>query len=477
MTTFPLPSDLLERLRQLAERDGDPAFAYARISKDVVAQGLGVQRQLKAQIELYERHNLRLVGVYVDNDISAFSGRRRPDYLAMIDDLGHGVAKVVTAWDADRVTRNNREGLDYIELSQKHDVVTLTIESGRWDLSTPAGRATAITRIAWARQESELKSDRIKEQKKQAAAAGKWRGGRRPYGFEPDGSTHRDAEAEMIRDCTRRLLAGETLYGLTRDLFGRGIMAPEGGRWAPANLRRMLLRPRNAGLIEVSGAAVGSAEWAPIVDPDSWRALVTLLTSDDRKPWADGNVSRVLVGSGVYRCYCGLTMFSGGTVQGRMRYRCISSHLYRTAPPIDDLVHRVIAGVLDKERGNLLPPTIDVAPLRERLHALEIRKGEIAEEFGDPDSDMTSAQFRIANERVTKKVREVEDEIERVSGGSALVGIADAANPGAAYRAATMDRQRAVIDDLAVVTVFRASGGRRPDGTYFDPDSVRIEPK
>jgi hypothetical protein len=34
-----------------------------------------------------------------------------------------------------------------------------------------------------------------------------------------------------------------------------------------------------------------------------------------------------------------------------------------------------------------------------------------------------------------------------------------------------------VIDDLAVVTLLRTRSGRSAGGAYFDPESVRIEPK
>ena len=78
---------------------------YARISEDREGAGLGVERQLGDQCALFAQLGLRLTGVYADNDLSAFTGKPRPDYLAMLTDLDSGGAKVVTAWHTDRLHR------------------------------------------------------------------------------------------------------------------------------------------------------------------------------------------------------------------------------------------------------------------------------------------------------------------------------------------------------------------------------------
>lgn len=476
-----LPPDLVARLVALSERDGDPAFAYARISRDRVGAHLGADRQLEDQCALYEQRAIGLAGVFVDNDLSAYSGKPRPDYEEMLTGLEAGLARLVTVWHPDRLHRSPVELERYIAVCDPRDVPTLTVRAGEIDLSTANGRMVARVTGAVARHESELKSERIRAQKRQAVASGKWRGGSRPFGFEADGVTHRQDEAEVIRDCAQRLLAGETLYSIAFQLYARGIVSPLGKRWRPGNLRTTLMRARHAGLIESGGKVVGKALWDPILDRDVWEAVVALLKSEDRKQYAEPNMSRVLVGSGLYWCgaaNCGRHMFSGGTTKtGQLRYRCVDWHVSRTAPAVDEHVHDVIAGILDRFGVDLLPPAPNLAPLRDRLRALEIRKREIAEVFADPDADMSADQFRVANDGITRRIKETQDKLSNFSGRSALAGIADAPSPGAVYRAQPIERQRSVIDTLAKVTLLKASGGRRPDGSYFDPETVVIEPK
>ncbi len=114
-----LAAGLLARFRPLTEVTGAPGVMYARISEDREGAGLGVERQLGDQCALFSQLGLRLAGVYTDNDLSAFTGRPRPDYLAMLADLDAGRARVVTAWHTDRLHRTPRELESYIDLAER----------------------------------------------------------------------------------------------------------------------------------------------------------------------------------------------------------------------------------------------------------------------------------------------------------------------------------------------------------------------
>ena len=53
---------------------------------------------------------------YVDDDVSAWSGKRRPEYERMLDDLRAGVIGGVVVWHVDRLTRHPKELEAVIEL-------------------------------------------------------------------------------------------------------------------------------------------------------------------------------------------------------------------------------------------------------------------------------------------------------------------------------------------------------------------------
>jgi hypothetical protein len=173
---------------------------------------------------------------------------------------------------------------------------------------------------------------------------------------------------------------------------------------------------------------------------------------------------------------CGEPMMGGGlSAAGKPRYRCRADRCqWRVAEPIDRFVLMVVEADLRKNGAGLMPAPTDMAkPLRERLNALRVQEQEIAAAFGDPDVPFTAAQFATANRGLQQKIRDVEAELGRLQAGSVLAGIADAADPVKAFRAAGQDRQRAIIDARWSVTLRKVGRGRRS----FDPTSVVIEPK
>lgn len=464
---------------------GDRVGIYLRISDDREGRELGVERQDEDCRALADRLGDEVVDVYKDNDISAStrSKKVRPEYRRLLADARSGIITKIVAYTSGRLTRRPRELEDQIDLAEKYGTKFQYVASPSFDLNTAAGRRVARILAANDAGEAEDISERVIRSKAQAREQGKFPGGRRPFGFEPDGVTHRQAEADAIADAIPRALAGEPLRSIYTEWNERGFRTTTGQKWEGTHFRRMLARPRNAGLIGVRRDSTtrvdGPAEWKPIVDREMWEAFIALIDDPSRAKNV-GNWSLRLVGSFLYRCECGELVKSGGNtkgVDGTPRYRCRADHMSRLAAPVDEVVHRTVEKILLKKGVTLVKPREDLTPLRKRLTLLRERAKMVAREFGDPDSGMTMEQFRIANGPVQLQIREAEAELARRNVGSTLAGIADAEDPVAAYRALTTEMQRGVIDDLMTVTLRRAPRGRQGGGFYFAPESVVIDPK
>ncbi|GAA3852024.1 recombinase family protein [Amycolatopsis tucumanensis] len=457
---------------------------YCRISRDRIGAGLGVERQEEDCRELAERLGGDVVDVYVDNDISAYSGKRRPNYERLLADVEAGRVTAVVAWHTDRLHRAPMELERYITACEPRNVPTYTVKAGELDLTTAAGRMTARITGAVARHESEQKSERLARQRRQAMEQGRWIGGRRPFGFEDDGMTVRAVEADALRSAARRVLAGDTVRSIFREWNAAGLTTVTGQPWTGSSLREVLLRPRNTAKVGKLrrpygdvGAALDKmpdAQWPAILDRELYRALAQKLVDPART--AHRGVSRRLVGSWLYRCECGQPLRSGGlSSTGKPRYMCSEMHLVRTAQPLDELVLGMTAAILDREGTALLAPAVDLTPHRERLAVLRAKSEELASLYADPDGGMTIEQFQVANKRLQGGIKHLETEIARHTAGDALAGVADAARPGETFLGLDIDRQRAIIDCLMTVTVKRIGRGR-PQNT-FDPGSVVMTPK
>src|ERR1044072_7820341 len=159
------------------------AVIYYRISQDRTGAGLGVDRQREDCEALAERNGWEVVEVYVDNDVSAYRGKKRKGHQRMLDDLDHGTATAAIVWDTDRLHRSPLELENYINLCEKRGVSTHTVQAGALDLVTPSGRAQARFMGVVARLESEHKGERVARARQQKALKGEWMGGIRPFGW------------------------------------------------------------------------------------------------------------------------------------------------------------------------------------------------------------------------------------------------------------------------------------------------------
>ena len=137
------------------------AAIYLRISDDTEGLALGVARQLTECQKLCEQKGWTVADVYEDNDRSAFSGKRRPEYERLLDDVKNHVVDAIVSWGPDRLHRSPRQLEGFIDLVELTSVSVATVQAGIWDLTTPSGRLTARQLGSVARYESENKAARI----------------------------------------------------------------------------------------------------------------------------------------------------------------------------------------------------------------------------------------------------------------------------------------------------------------------------
>lgn len=302
---------------------------YCRISMDRAGAGLGVERQLEACNNRAAALSWPGCRVYTDNDQSAYSGKPRPGYERMVADIKSGDIDGIMCWHTDRLTRTPTELESLIVLAKRRGLILDAVENSV-DLHTASGVLTARISTVVASHESEHKGERQRDQIMQGARRGKQlSGSRRPYGYAPtyfvvsgDGERVRrritdvaidPAEAEIIRECARRVLAGESIAAVTNDLNRRGVPTSEGNPWNRTTLRRVLCSARISGRrehirrdsYETSRPLVGeivstTSEWPTIISPADSDKLRALLT-DPARCTTTGPTRKHLL-SGILRC-------------------------------------------------------------------------------------------------------------------------------------------------------------------------------
>lgn len=456
---------------------------YTRISSDREGAGLGVTRQEADCRELVERNGWTVLDVYRDNDLSAYSGKPRPDYRRLLDDIRSGAVDVVVTWHTDRLHRSPVELEEYIAACEPRGVPTVTVQAGPLDLATPSGRMVARQLGAVARYEVEHAIERMQRARLQAVTDGRWSGGRRPYGYEADGVTVREAEAEVVREAYRLVLAGSSLRSIAAEFNRRGLLTSTGRAFRQDTIRSLLLRPRNAGLMQHRGRVAGPANWPGLVSEDEWRAVCRVLTDPGRRTQITS--ARRWLLSGLARCgVCDGTLVVTLLASKRTNvaaYTCRERRcVVRQAVELDGFISAVVVERLSRpDAVTLLRPAaagVDVVALHTRASALRERLDGLAAAYADASID--GQQLREGTARIRPQLQAVQTEIAEAAKGSVFSGVVDAPDVAAVWQALPLDRRRAVVDALMTVTIHPVRKGRPPGWragqSYFRTDGIDI---
>ena len=352
------------------------AGIYARISSDREGDNLAISRQLADCEQLAKEKGWEVVERYVDADISAYSGKPRPQYARMLEEIEAGVVEAILVYHADRLHRHPRELEDFIDLCQRQQVKLATV-TGDVDLSTHDGQLIARIQGAVAKKESDDKSRRIRRKHEELAQAGRVSGGgTRPYGYEADRRTLRPAEAAIIRECAKRALAGDSLRSLCLDLNERGIPTVTGTPWKSQTLKRILISARISGQRDHHGEiAANKAEWEPIITPTETQRLRAKLNDPDRR--TNRSARRYLLPS-LLRCHhCGAKLVSRPRDDGARRYVCASGPNFGgcgkvtiMAEPLEQYVVEAVLHRLDSpELPNALNGSVSTDPAGDEWQA------------------------------------------------------------------------------------------------------------
>ncbi|MEU6944260.1 recombinase family protein [Streptomyces sp. NPDC046316] len=477
------------------------AVIYVRISQDRTGAHLGVDRQREDCEALAERNGWEVVEVYADNDLSAYSGKPRPDYRRMLTDLNDGTATVVIAWHTDRLHRSPTELEEYIDLSERRGINTHTCQAGPIDLSTPSGRMTARILGAVARHESEHKAERVARARQQKAKTGEWGGGIRPFGWGvPTGETRKKVdrktgeevevpvldmnkavpeEAAAIETGTDMLLSGGSIRGWVKWLADKGYTTTRGNTISHVEARDMLLRPRNAGIAVYRGEEIGPGPWDQLVPEEKFRAVVAVLKDPSRKTTPGAQPK--WLGSLIYRCGApGCTDTTRVTKTGRLQlpsYRCRMQHGGgRRAQMVDDYIEDLIIERLSRpDAADLLlpgPEDVNVAALQLESEQIRRRLTDLAGAFGAGHISMP--QFTEGSDVARAQLEGVNRQLARAATRDPLVPLVGAPDVRKVWKSMGLQERRTVLRELLDVTLHAPRPGRMPDGSYFDYEAIKV---
>lgn len=466
----------------------DQAYIYCRISDDKAGEGFGVLRQEEDCRKLAKAHGFAVANVFTDNDTSAFSGRVRPAYLALLDGLKAGAASRVYVWAADRLHRRPVELEEYIDVVKSRGIKTYMVKGGEVDLVSAEGilRAGMLGQIA--RYESAHKSERIQRKQQEKALKGLWLGGTRPFGWQKGGGDWQidETEGEAVRKVCNGVVAGRSLGSMVEELNAAGITTSRAKPWGYSQIRQMVMRPRNAGLADYQGEIVGESEFPAIVSEDVWRAACSVLSDPGRRRSQSNKAVHLL--SGIAQCHCG-ELVRTASIVGRNReaykvYRCPAKgrgHVGKRIEAVDAVVNKMmVAGLAySKSKPAQESSGVELGELRNEARALRQRLTEAASAHAA--GAITIGQLVTITSQIEASLRIAEARMDDLGSkahrNAGPGGWPDTDMDGAAGRewaAMPIDTRRDHVRAMLNVVLFpHANGSPR----VFDPMTVLVRIK
>lgn len=107
---------------------------YARTSSDRDGTQLGVKRQIADCEALAQAKGWSVVRHYVDDDVSAYSGKTRQADRGLIEDMGARAVDAVIVWHLDRLHRQPKELEEFFDIVDSAGGTKLASVTGDVDL-------------------------------------------------------------------------------------------------------------------------------------------------------------------------------------------------------------------------------------------------------------------------------------------------------------------------------------------------------
>lgn len=491
------------------------AVLYARISLDRTGEEIGVQRQLHELRQLAESHGFEVVAEVTENDVSASKNRRRPGYDRVWELVSANRVDHVLVWQTSRLMRSRKDRAEVINTFGKHNVDIIAVKGPSLDLRTAYGRGVADLMTSFDSMEGEVKAERVSAAIADMARRGKaW--GVCPYGWDRlDGRQVVNAhEAAVVAELVDRLLAGESLAELHRDLNHRGEPSPayaqwmklpehvreqrlaSGKRtakppleWAKSTIRTLVLRDANIAVRrhrqKVEGRFVAGdegvttpGEWPPIVDRQKHERVVALLRAPERRSHTGSRpgARKHLLTNGIGECgVCGGMLRVANRVrsQGRI-YTCAGRGCTgRVQKHVDALVARVVIRRLAQPDALdwLLGDDEVARRLSERVEELERQLDDAADSYTAKKISMR--QLERINARLMPELEAALRDREAAVRSLDLAQLRELAQPQAAARWDSMplSAKRSALEALCIKVVLLP---RAKHGPGFEPETVEI---
>jgi len=487
-------------------------YLYGRVSEDDIGLEKNVQRQMRNCRAKSAATGGRVVLEKYDNDISALHGAQRPGF----DELMAAITapnpqkrqRRIVCQHTSRIWRNRLERAYGIDTLGRAKIVVVPIDGPTLDLTTAAGRVVAGILGETDTGESETKAERIQDAARERAQEGRAHakvlyGWERVYQHDARGKiisfedVIHERHAGIVREIVRRMLAGDPMREIARDLNNRRVPAPgtgyrtkrrgihqdeTGSLWDKTSVKRMALRPANIGLRPYHKGREDEemlpGAFPALISPEDHQAIATLF-QERRQPGGDQRpgARRYLLTHGIGACGRCESYLRTSIRDASTLYQCVARGCVgRSLEPVDEWVTEVMVALLERPDALLMlegDSSVAAEALR-RARNLRARLAQAADAFAAGQMEIEQMNLITARLRPDIEAAEAQAASSQQS-PHALIAAQTAGDQARGRWAALGVPQRRAVMKAFGVRVFIDPVRKR--GGVFDPADVRVVPR
>jgi len=278
------------------------AVIYARYSSDNQTEN-SIEGQLRECTEYADKHNITVIGTYIDRALSAKTDDR-PEFQSMIRDSAQKQFDVIIVWKLDRFSRDRYDSAHYKRILKKNDVKVISATELISEGSTGILLESLIE--GYAEFYSVELSEKVKRGQKENALKCKANGGAVPFGYTINSERYYEIDpltAPIVLEIFTRYADGQTVGEISEELNSRSAFASTKHKYTnKASMHNLLKNRRYMGEYRY-GDVVTPGGMPAIVPKDIFDKVQVRMEKNKHKPAAKKAVVEYILTT---KLFCGL---------------------------------------------------------------------------------------------------------------------------------------------------------------------------
>ena len=339
------------------------AVIYARFSSHTQTEQ-SIEGQLRECYDYAKRHDLLIVGKYIDRALTGTTDKR-PNFLQMIEDSKKKIFDYVLVYQLDRFARNRYDSANYKAKLKKNSVRVLSAKENITE--DASGILIEGVLESMAEYYSAELSQKVKRGIRESLSKGYFIGGYKIFGYDVVDKRWaiNPIEAPIVKDMFERYKNGEKAKSIVDRLNDMGIHNKSGAKFTVNSFAKIIRNTKYMGVVVSNGTTYTNIVPA-IVDEQTFTLCNKPMDNQRHKQKTVQGHSEYILSGKLFCGNCGtlMTAEDGTSHTGKVYryYKCFNRKLHKeqcnksniTKEKLEDLVfgktveYVLQSGVIDK---------------------------------------------------------------------------------------------------------------------------------